>query len=338
MGVVGLPLSLPRHLVDSGPIGLLPRRHSITITTVKLDERAGTFVYGEEVGADYVELTQTFARKSAGKPRLVEFTRREVRVRAGASREVGADATVFLSELPVAQRRVHEAMLQTYARAAPPRYFEDITDLQGPFADAEYRMAASDDQAIRALHTMRVNLFEKQKYLVAGFVTNSAGTFMTYDDDDGNEEATRWREANLRIADAKYAIGAVSKAQALRTALWQDKDLSRVYELSGTGRLKVKASANGPEHVVSLDVGKSAPNHMEIAIRQAMAGAGDKVDEYIGQPVALYAKRLFERHLYTAQERYRGRIPPVDESADPLDQAGENRDGQVDWPEKAAED
>jgi hypothetical protein len=309
MGVADLPRDSQQNF-DSGPIGFMPRRFPITISTVKFDEAVGGFVYGAEIDADFVLVTHDFLRKASGRSRVVAFSRYEIRVRVGASADISARATVFLSEMPAGQRRVHKSMLQSAARGAPPQFFEDIKSFPAPLDDAASRSAASDDEAIRALHTLGVNLFETQRFLVAGFVSSGAGALMSYDDQDPDEKI-KWRETKMRLAGATYSIGAVSDPKAVHAAIWKNKSVYRAYQLADEGHLRVKASATGPEIAVPLEVAGRAVDHMEIAIAQAMAGAGEKAREYIGRPVALYAQRLFERHLYTAAVRLAGRLPPI---------------------------
>ena len=312
---MGVAIFLPRPRdarFDAGPIGSWKRRHEVAVSTIRFDKQANAFVYGDEVGADLVEVTHDFLRKAAGRPRRVAFTRREIRIGASASQDVKAGGRLFLSEMPVGQRRVHEALIQTYARDALPAYFEDFPDLPDRLGEEASQLAISDDEAVAVLQQMRVNLFETDKKLVAGFVTGGAGAFASYDDESPDEPAKR-RETKLRLADATYSIGAAADPAAIHAALWQDKDLSKMFELAGDGRLTVKGSATSPEVRITLEVGSRAAGHLDIAIRQAMAGGGEKADGLVGKPVARYARWMFERHLLAAQTRFSGRIPPLDE-------------------------
>jgi hypothetical protein len=295
---------------DSGPIGAWKRRHAISVSTIRFDEEANAFIYGKEIDADLALVTHDLRRRSSGRPRKVAFTRLEIRVAARASEDIKGGGKLFLSEMPVGQRRVHEALIQTYPSRAPAPYFEDFDDLPEDLADPVSREALSDDEAIAVLHRMRVNTFESGKTLVGGFLSNAAGAFASYDDESA-DEAPKRREANLRLADATYSIGAVREPDAVRHELWLDRGLSRAFELAERGRLRVKASATGPDVMISPEVSGRATEHLDIAIRQAMAGAGEKAAGLVGQPVATYAKWLFERHLFTAQERFSGRIPPL---------------------------
>src|ERR1700761_3714979 len=125
MGLTTLLVKPRRRGHDSGPIGAWKRRHAIAVSTIRFDSENDRFVYGEEVEADLALVTHDLSRKSLGRPRKVAFTRQEIRIAAGASRDIKAGGTLFLSEMPVGQRRVHEAPIQGYPREAPPRYFED---------------------------------------------------------------------------------------------------------------------------------------------------------------------------------------------------------------------
>ena len=317
MGSTGLLPRPQRRELDAGPIGSWKRRHVIAVSTIRLDDDKRTFVYGDEVEADLAFVTHDLLRKSLGQTRKVAFTRQEIRIAAGASRDIKGGGNLFLSEMPAGQRRVHKALIQTYPRNAPPQCFEDYHDLPEDLADPKSRDALRDDQAIAVLQELRVNPFETGKVLVASFVSNSAGTFATYDDENRDEPAKR-RETKLRLADATYSIGAVAESDEVEAAIWQDGRITRVFDLAGDGRLKVKSSATSPETKIDLEVGSRAADHLAIAIRQAMAGAGEKAAGLVGSPVAVYAKWLFERHLCTAQERFSGRIPPMD-AFDPND-------------------
>jgi len=77
-----------------------------------------------------------------------------------------------------------------------------------------------DDEAIRALHEMPVNIFETRRYLVAGFVTNRAGSFESYE--DAADEDTKPRETKLRVADATFSIGAIAEPDVIRNAIMLD--------------------------------------------------------------------------------------------------------------------
>lgn len=157
---------------------------------------------------------------------------------ASASNSIKSGATLFLSEMPVGQRRVHEALVQTYSRDALPRYFEDFADFPKDIADPVSREALSDDEAIAALQRMRVNPFETGRFLVAGFISNTADALMSYDDESADEPPNR-RESKLRLADATYSIGAVSDADTVPTAIWQDKNLSRAFARPGRSMRQV---------------------------------------------------------------------------------------------------
>jgi hypothetical protein len=307
MGVAKLPARRAGDPSDAGPIGSWPRRHSITVSTIRFDQQRNTYVYGAEAGADLAMLTHDFLRGAP--PRAVSFTRLEIRVPIGKSPDVRADGNVLLSEMPAGQRRVHRARLQTYAGAATPRLFEELADLPDRLAQPSARAAASDDEAIRALHEMPVNIFETRRYLVAGFVTNRAGSFASYE--DAADDDTKPRETKLRVADATFSIGAIAEPDVIRNAIMLDENLLRVFHLAGEGRLKVKGSATSPEVEVSAEVGSRAAGHLDIAIRQAMAGAGQRAEAHVGKPVATYARWLFERHLYTAQVRFSDRLLPM---------------------------
>lgn len=307
MGLVLLPARRVGDQSDAGPIGAWSRRHTIAVSTIRLDQRRASFVYGPEVDADLVVVSRQFLRRSPA--HSVSFMRVEIRVPAGASPDIRAGGRVSLSEMPVGQRRVHEARVQTYARRAAPRFFEDFPDLPPELRDTAALASVSDDDAIRALHEMPVNVFETQKCLVASFLANRVASFASYDDREDDDTGSR--EAKVRIADASFSIGAVADPDVVRNAIWTDKTVCRMFAATAEGRLKVKASATGPEVSVSPEVGFRAADHLYIAISQAMAGAGQKAEALVGTPVATYARWLFERHLYTAVERLSGRSPPI---------------------------
>jgi len=311
MGVFKLPVRRTGDQVDAGPIGSLRRRFEITVSTIRYDRDRAAYLYGKEVPAELAMVSHDFLRDSPSGSRVVPFSRLEIRVAAGASPDIKARGTVFLSEMPAGQRRVHEALLQSYASSSAPRVFEEIEDLPSPWTDASARAKATDEEAIRALHHLRVNIFETGKRLVAGFVTSRAGAFMSYADQSSEDGAANRREANLRLAGATWSIGAVVNRDAVRDAIWQDKAVLRVFNLTRNGGFKVKGGPNSPEVEVPPEVGYRAADHLDIAIRQAMAGAGQNADEHVGKPVATYAKWLFERHLYTATVRLSGRLPPT---------------------------
>lgn len=288
-------------------IGGVSRRTNTTISTITLSGDGNCYVYGEEIDGDFVELSLDIPRRSENGVRRVPFTRREVRVRAGASDDIAAGAHLYLAELPKGQRRVHTALIQKYVKTRPKVVFEDMEGWPPPFNQAARRQQATDEEMISLFNSLPVNHFETGKVLVAPFISIGAGEFQTYDDASGYNDDVVWREGNLRVKDAAYAVGAVRKPETVRNAVLCDDKLQEAFRKSGDGTYRVKPSQDAEWQEIPLEVGTRASEHLEIAVDQALAGAGDDAKRRVGQPVATYALDLFNHHLLNAKGRLSGR-------------------------------
>ncbi|MBC8130535.1 MAG: hypothetical protein H7Y08_09475 [Rhizobiaceae bacterium] len=290
---------------DEGPVRIstVPRHQSCTVSTI-VTAADGTLVYGPERPVDVANTTRTLIRQGGDRNRLCDFIRFEFRIALGEARAAGLDdtASIVAAEMPLAQRRVHLLRLQTYSTRLDPVVFEAMDELPAPFATIEERRAASDGAAIRAVHgLLRRDPFTSEHRWTAALTGIGPSPFRSYED-EGSEKPNHRK-------DESFAIAAVGKTEAVRNSLFLDKRLGEAHDLTGRGFLRLRHNKQATLIPIPAEVSDKAPIHLNLAIDQAMAGAGKGAKSRIGKPVALYALELFEAHMLNALRRREGELP-----------------------------
>lgn len=315
-----------------GRIGAMPRHQRCTISTIvaAADDMP---VFGPELPVDVANTTRTLIRQGEDRRRLCDFMRFEFRIALGDARSAGLGdtAAVVAAEMPLAQRRVHLLRLQTYSSRLDPVVFEAIDELPAPFATIEERRAASDIAAIRAVHgLLRRDPYTSEHRLTAALTGIGPSPFRSYEDEGAEKPNHR--------KDESFALAAVGDTAAVRHAVFLDKRLREALDLTGQGFLRLRHNKHATRIPIPVEVSDKVPIHLDLAIDQAMAGAGKGARARIGKPVALYALELFEAHMLNALRRRDGDLPTyvgmpdwlADRFAadDPLD--GEGSEGSED--------
>ncbi len=307
----------------AGPIGAHKMVHRITLSTLRRGD--GEWLFGPELPSELRTVDRSFQRRDpqAGTLRTVDFRRQEFVLDSGEAKALGIvrGQTLVVANLPLGQRRFQTAPLQGYADRAPPFLFEDLTGPPLPTTEAG-RAALSDVDAMHCLNRLAVNRFPSKGELSANLVGTQAGAFVGYDDAEwiipvereGQAAAQQARgeiSANVR-RDGCYAMGIVPDLEAVRAELYTHKLLRRISDDIGDVRYRIPIPGKAETIPVPLEISELAPMHFQLAIFQALAGAGVKTGIWFGRPLARYVLDIFHYHLREAIRRMDQRLVPHD--------------------------
>ncbi|WP_238122968.1 MULTISPECIES: hypothetical protein [unclassified Xanthobacter] len=327
------------------PIGANSMVNPVTLTSFV--QQQGVWCFGPEIPAECRTLDRDFLRQDpiTGARRRVNLRRQEFVVQlADAKRhDLKRGHTLVVANLPPAQRRFQTAAVQGYAEAIEDFVFEALALPPLP-ASAAARAALSDVEAVHGLHRLVTNLFMSERALSACVASHESGAFWDYDDADGDafleaeERAAQRAAAAGRRApksgapkpgarqrrDGHYAMAVVADVPRLRADLYTAPAVAQAFEALGDGRYQLRIPGTTESIRVPLEVASRATDHIELAIYQAMAGAGRQVDARLGKPVTRYVLDLFNTHLLAAVHRFDDRLIPdwlkveIDEERDTL--------------------
>lgn len=284
--------------LQAQPIGGVMRVHSDAFSLTTIDHPGdGRPVFGAEIPIEIRDTTCTFQKRRGDHVPAVSYRRLEFIMAAAVARLHGVrpSASLFVAELPLGQRRVHVLTFQQPNKRRAPVIFEDIENIGDEFASVERRAAASDRQAQKALQSCRINYFSSADELTASLSDTELANVASFEDN--------YPDHPRRRRDSSFALAVVDDPDGLRNQIMQDKSLLRSFQMTGEGRLntphnKERSWINLPPEVASLAV-----QHLDVAVRQAMCGAGLRHEKWRGRPVAEYAAYLFQEHLLRAAGR-----------------------------------
>ncbi len=322
------------------PIGGMSNRQVITLSSFV--QQQGAWCFGPEIPAECRAVDRDFLRHdpATGTQRRVNFRRQEFVVSlADAKRyDVKRGHRLVVANLPPAQRRFQTAVVQGYADGIDDFVFESLGLPPLPASAAE-RAGLSDADAVHGLHRMATNLFMSERALSASVSSHESGAFRDYDDADGDaflepEERTAQRAASAgrrppkvgarQRRDGAYAMAVVADLPRLRADLYSAPEVMRAFQAIGAGRYQLPIPGTGERISVPIEVASRATDHLDVAIYQAMAGAGRGAEGRIGKPVTRYVLDLFNTHLLAAIHRFDERLIPkelqvaIDEERDTL--------------------
>lgn len=284
------------------------------LTTFKKDD--GVWFFGAEVPVSVKYAVRDFLRRDAtGLLRRVDFFRFEFSVDLDDARQYGIKRgdTLTMSQLPAGQRRVHSVRLQKYAEIQDDFIFEDVVKCDGT-AGNQAPETVSDGEAIALLHRLDTNLFASRRVLSASLSSLEAGAFRSYEDADADAglfqtDGSRDRRSSARQRDdGTFALGIVSDASSFRRDMYLE--LNTFFNLISEAGYRVPIPDSTQSKPLPLEIAMRAVTHFDLAIAQAMGGAGFNNGRRFDRPVAHYVKDLTHGHLLSAINRLEGRLPP----------------------------
>lgn len=314
----------------TGRIGTIERVSAHTATSIVPPAKpGGAYVFGPEIAIQRREATRDMVRIKDGTARALPFMRYEFSIDLKDARDAGLDSkgSLFVGETPVGQRRVHRLRLQTYSTKLDTVVFEALADLEAPLDTIAARESAGDAEAIAALgQKLRCNPFVSNRLLTASLSSGDVAAFTSFEDDHKDGAKQRF--------DSGFAVGVVANAEAARAALFADRRVMRAFDETGNGRLRARFNRNVGTLPLVPEVSDKAPRHLDLAIAQALCGAGSRTAAWEGKPVADFVLFLFEQHMLAALRRRDGELietRPFPEGYDPPDGTGiEYRPGLYD--------
>ncbi|WP_188581677.1 hypothetical protein [Azorhizobium oxalatiphilum] len=313
-------VSQPYEAVEVG--GMSPQ---IATSFTSFRKADGHWFFGAEVEAVCRLADRDFLRRdpAGGPSRRIAFRRQEFQIDLSEARAKGVEkgATLVIANLPLAQRRFQTATVQGYADKQDDFVFEELTGRPLP-ALPEERGRLDDIRAVHALHRMPTNLFASQRVLSANVSSFETGAFVGYDDENDDEllmeaperlaqaGARRTRQHGARQrADGHYALGVVRDIEALRTDLYLE--LRSFIDDLGSENYRVRIPRTDQSIALPAELAARALDHFNLAVFQAMAGAGNDSKRRFDRRVSHYVKDLTDAHLLAAIHRLDGSIPKL---------------------------
>ena len=296
---------------DSRSIGYSSQIAAGSVTRIFWDDDLNCFMIGPEIKTEQLCRQLEFVRETSGEEqwRRIPFKRLECRFVKANQRRLAQGGHVVLTQLPVGQRNVQFAEVKSAARSLPSGTFEDFTSLPSPYNNRATRIAATDIEAITALHMAKYNLFESGKHLVAAFPSVGMETrqYLKGDLKAGKASAPKWGVIKAELKKTGFAGGLITDPEKVRQSVWRHPTIELLMQRLSNGELFIQIPMSQPVQMkVPEDLYSDATDLMNLSIIQSLGGPGDRKD-LVGRPVAHLALQYFRNHIVNlAKRRYAG--------------------------------